>query len=281
MNKELSTTDEKGICPIDPPMSGIELLIQTAIQTPQFDPKAFQMLLEQKRIEEDRAAERAFLKAKALFQRDCPEVKHDKKGKTPSGIKWTYSSLGFIEMIVKPHCAKHGLSYHWTERDGRNVCILAHRDGHREESSFTLSTEGQQGGLTKMTRQQQEGATDTYARGRSLTAVLGIGTAQQDLGGAEPEEPEDEAAKQTEARQSHIETCKKIREDWLAPRHELEDATDTEKHRRFGAWFISCTDAKAFSPAVNRWTPEQLVQCRTQLDKEAATRRTINRRRDA
>ena len=41
-----------------------------------------------------------------------------------------------------------------------------------------------------MTRQQQEGGTDTYSRGRTLTAVLGIGTAQMDLGGAEPAEPQ-------------------------------------------------------------------------------------------
>ncbi len=246
------------------PMSGTEQLIQTAIQTPQFDPKAFQMLLEQKRIEEDREAERAFLKAKAFFQRDCPEVKHDKTGSTKT-MSWTYASIGLVEATVKPHCAKHGLSYHWTEREGRQYCILAHRDGHREESSFTLSREGQQGAISQMTRQQQEGGTDTYARGRTLTAVLGIGTAQQDLGGAEPA-----TGKQSEDRKSHIETCKKIRDDWLKPRHELHGKPDVEKHRCFGAWFISCTDAKVFSPAVNRWTSEQLVQCRNQLDREAA-----------
>lgn len=168
------------------PRSDIAILISQAIAV-NLDIDKLTKLLEQKRIEEDRAAERAFLKAHALFQRDCPEVKHDKTGRTEK-MTWTYASIGLIEATVKPHCAKHGLSYRWTERDGRNVCILAHRDGHHEESSFTLSTEGQQGGLSRMTRQQQEGATDTYARGRSLTAVLGIGTAQKDLGGAEPAE---------------------------------------------------------------------------------------------
>lgn len=267
MTNELATKD---VAPMAP-MSGIEQLIQTAIQTPQFDSKAFQMLLEQKRIEEDRAAERAFLKAKALFQRDCPEVKHDKTGRTKS-MSWTYASIGLIEATVKPHCAKHGLSYHWTERDGRQYCILAHRDGHREESSFTLSREGQQGAISQMTRQQQEGGTDTYARGRTLTAVLGIGTAQQDLGGAEPE---DSSAKRG-APVSHSETAEKIKKDWLASRHEFQDKPMTEKHRRFGAWFMANTDAKTFSPVVDRWTAEQLVQCRKQLDKEAAAAEYAN-----
>lgn len=262
MSDELATKESVSLVP----MSEIGQLIQTAIQTPEFDPKAFQLLLEQKRIEEDREAERAFLKAKALFQRDCPEVPHDKVGRTDKGMKWTYASLGLIEKIVKPHCGKHGLSYSWTERGGRQFCVLAHRDGHHEESSFTLSTDGQQGALSRMTRQQQEGATDTYARGRSLTAVLGIGTAQLDTGGATA----GSAEKPTAPKQSHSETCKKIREDWLTPRHELHDSTDAEKHRRFGAWFISCTDATTFSPVVSRWTAAQLMQCRQQLDKEAA-----------
>ena len=173
--------------PTESPRSDIAILISQAIAV-NLDIDKLTKLLEQQHIEEDRQAERAFLKAKAMFQRDCPEVPHDQKGQTPSGIAWTYSTLGLIEKTVKPHCAKHWLSYHWIEREGRQVCILAHRDGHREESSFTLSMEGQRGGLSKMTRQQQEGATDTYSRGRTLTAVLGIGTAQKDLGGAEPAE---------------------------------------------------------------------------------------------
>ena len=180
MSDELVAQEQR----TESPRSDIAILISQAIAV-DLDIDKLTKLLEQKRIEEDRAAERAFLKSHALFQRDCPEVKHDKTGRTDK-MTWTYASIGLIEATVKPHCAKHGLSYRWTERDGRNVCILAHRDGHHEESSFTLSTEGQQGGLSRMTRQQQEGATDTYARGRSLTAVLGIGTAQKDLGGAEP-----------------------------------------------------------------------------------------------
>ncbi len=172
---------------IETPRSDIAILISQAIAH-NLDIDKLSKLLEQKRIEEDRDAERAFLKAKALFQRDCPEVKHDRTGRTDKGMVWTYASIGLIEATVKPHCAKHGFSYHWTERDGRQYCILAHRDGHCKESSFTLSREGQKGAISYMTRQQQEGGTDTYARGRTLTAVLGIGTAQMDLGGAEPAE---------------------------------------------------------------------------------------------
>lgn len=260
----MSTELEKqGIFPVDPPMSEIGQMIQTAIQTPEFNPDGLKMLLEQKRIEEDRGAERAFLKAKALFQRDCPAIKHDCQGKAGSGIAWTYASLGLIEFMVKPVCAKHGLSYDWQERDGRLYCVLAHRYGHSRECSFTLSTDGQQGGLSKMTRQQQEGATDTYARGRTLTAVLGIGTAQQDLGGATPKDkPEDKPDK----------LAIQIKKDWLAHRHELDGKTRGEQGRQFAAWFIAHTDAKVFTPAMNRWTESQLNQCRSQLDKEASAR---------
>lgn len=216
---------------VESPRSDIAILISQAIAV-NLDIDKLTKLLEQKRIEEDRAAERAFLKAHALFQRDCPEVKHDKTGRTEK-MTWTYASIGLIEATVKPHCAKHGLSYRWTERDGRNVCILAHRDGHHEESSFTLSTEGQQGGLSRMTRQQQEGATDTYARGRSLTAVLGIGTAQKDLGGAEPAENKRQDPQACTATEAEYKALKSGWWKWAAPDDSL---TPEELAELFMGW---------------------------------------------
>ena len=270
MTKELieNQANEVGlstICPAEPPMSEIGHLIEVAMAIENFDMDKFEKLLQMKRDEEDRERERlmqsTFLAAKAKFLVRCPDIPHDK---TPP---WgTYASLGQITRIVGPQLGKQGLSIQWRRSPEDVTCIITHDNGYSQESSFPLSIEGQQGGLSKMTMQQRMGAADTYAERRALKAVCGLGTVDEDR---ERNPPAEQAKEQTEARQSHTATCKKIRDDWLAPRHELEGATDAEKHRRFGAWFISCTDARTFSPAVNRWTPEQLVQCRAQLDKEA------------
>lgn len=263
MTNELVTKGEDIVQDIAP-MSEIGQHIQMAIAN-DLDIDKLERLLEMKRIEEDRENQRAFLTAKAKFQRECPKVPHDQRATTPNA-KWSYASLGLICETISPLLGKHGLSYRWEGEGEQMRCHLTHKDGHGESASFTLSIEGQKGGLANMTQQMRQGAADTYARGRTLCAVCGIGTAQQDTGGVSTEDHE-----QAEAQQSHADTAKKMQLDWLHSRHELHTKSKEEKQKRFAAWFLTHTDAKAFTPVVERWTAQQLKQCREQLDKEAKT----------
>ena len=271
MNHELATKVDQPI-PAAAPKSEIGHLIEVAMQIENFDMEKFEKLLQMKRDEEDRGRERlmqsTFLAAKAKFLVKCPDIPHDKN--PPWG---SYASLGQITRIVGPQLGKQGLSIQWKRTPEDVTCILTHDNGYSQESSFPLSIEGQQGGLAKMTQQQRMGAADTYAERRALKAVCGLGTVDEDR---EPNPPAEKAQEQSEAQQTHTEACRKIRADWLAPRHELHDKPDAEKHRRFGAWFMTHTGATTSSPVVSRWTPDQLVQCREQLDKEAAAAEYAN-----
>lgn len=266
MDSELLTTDPSNV-PAVAPMSEIGHLIEVAMQIDNFDMQKFEKLLQMKRDEEDRERERlmqsTFLAAKAKFLVKCPDIPHDKH--PPWG---SYASLGAITKIVGPELGKQGLSIQWRRTPEEVACILTHNNGYSQESSFPLSIEGQQGGLAKMTLQQRMGAADTYAERRALKAVCGLGTVDEDR---ERNLPAEKAQEQSEAQQSHGDIAQKIKDDWLAPRHELHSADQAEKHRRFAAWFLEHTDAKTFSPVVARWTAQQLKQCREQLDKEAQT----------
>ena len=189
--QELAYVDSQ---PAEQPRSEIARLIEVAI-TKDLDLDKLEKLLELKRQEEDRVREQAFLRAKASFQSKMPDIRHDKTAKTP-GATWKYASLGSITKAISPILGKHGLSYRWEVDDEANklLCILTHKDGHSESASFTLSIEGQQGGLAKMTQQQREGAADTYAKSRTLKHVCGIGTADEDTDGlgARGEQPLEE-----------------------------------------------------------------------------------------
>ncbi len=246
---------------IVPIQSEIGRLIQVAIEK-DLDLEKLERLLEMKRVDEDRESKRAFLKAKSKFQSECPSIPHDKQATTPHAT-WTYASLGLICETIRPFLAPNGLSHRWEGEGEEMRCYLTHKDGHSESAAFTLSIDGQKGGLANMTQQMRQGAADTYAKGRTLCAVCGIGTAQQDTGGVGSEDFDEQTGK---------EEAEKIQRDWLKPCHELHEKSKAEKQRRFAAWFLENTDAKVFTPVVTRWTDGQLADCRKQLEKEAKAR---------
>lgn len=252
---------------LEPPMSEIGQHIQTAIEK-DLDIDKLKQLFEMKRVEEDRVSMRAYLKAKAQFQKECPKIPHDKRAKTP-GANWSYASLGLICDTISPFLGKRGLSFRWTGEGERMRCVLTHDEGHSESASFTLSIEGQKGGLANMTQQQRQGSADTYAKGRTLCAVCGIGTSEEDTGGVGA----DAGAKDDKSigQEAHEKIAKQIQLDWLHARHELHKKPKDQKQRAFAAWFLEHTDATTFTPVSDRWTSEQLVQCRAQLDKEKET----------
>lgn len=266
MHNELATKDVLA----DPPKSEFgQLILALAndIDTEKFK-ELLQLKREQDEIERKLRAQEAYLEAKAAFLGECPVITSDKKGGGGGGPKWNYPSYGRILSVALPIMSKFGLS-HTTTPDFENervTCVMKHTLGHEESAMFPMTLEGQNERATSsLTLQQKWALALTFAERQSFKAVSGVPTSDDDV----DKLPIGEAQKQTEAQQSHTAVAAKIKKDWLSPRHELHDQSQAEKHRRFGAWFLSHTDAKTFSPVVDRWTPEQLIQCREQLDKEA------------
>jgi hypothetical protein len=137
---------------------------------------------------EARQAAKDFADAMARFQAECPSVKKASTAKivTKGGASfdYTYAELDQIARTVNPILAKHGLSYTWdTTADEKMltvVCTVRHNNGHTITSSFILPVES----ASAMSAQQKYGAAQTFAQRKSLSAVLGLTTTDDDTDAA-------------------------------------------------------------------------------------------------
>ncbi len=143
---------------------------------------------------EDRDASRAFNRAMAAFQAECPMIakKTTAKITTSSGgsYSYTYAELDEIVATIAPLVEKHGFSYTWdarVETGGLLTCTIRirHIDGHSETSSFTLPTDTK----SAMSSQQKQAAANTFAKRQTLISGFGLTTTDEDTDGAEPNDP--------------------------------------------------------------------------------------------
>ena len=135
-----------------------------------------------------RNARAAFFEALAAVQEEMPDVRKAKtaKIKTRGGgsYSYTFAPLEQITRTIRPVLRQHGLSYSWTTEDGGQgvlnvVAILRHVDGHEERATFPVPT----GTDAAMSDAQKNGAALTYGKRQSLTSVLGLTTADDDVDG--------------------------------------------------------------------------------------------------
>jgi len=266
---ELVQMDQAG--EIVPIQSEIGRLIQVAIEK-DLDPEKLQRLIDMKRDHDERErmlrAREAYLDAKSCFLGECPVIQADKKGGGGAGPKWNYPSYGHILEVALPIMSKYGLSHTTTPDFEAEIltCVMKHTLGHEESAVFPMTLEGQnEKAVSSLTLQQKWAHALTFAERQSFKAVSGVPTSDDDVDALRSQPS-------TEEQRDHAERANHIKRDWLLHRHELDDESPQVQARRFGAWFLTNTDAKTFTPAVNRWTDEQLVDCRKQLDKEAKAR---------
>lgn len=145
----------------------------------------------QERVTE-RNARMAYIQALSDFQSEVGTlVKTKTVSFVSSGggkVAYAYAPLDEIERKIRPILVKHGLSYTWdtamAERFLTVTCRVMHVDGHSESSSFSCQIEKQ----AKMNVAQSTASTSTYGRRQSLTAALGLSTAETDVDGRTPEE---------------------------------------------------------------------------------------------
>lgn len=104
--------------------------------------------------------------------------------KTSQGHNYKYEDLAAIARAVDPVLAEQGLSYRYrtqqTETHIRVTCIIAHRDGHSEETTLQCPPdEGPQRNLV-----QAIGSAVTYLQRYTLKAALGLSASKDDDGQA-------------------------------------------------------------------------------------------------
>jgi hypothetical protein len=120
--------------------------------------------------------------ALAAFQQECPIIKKtkivmNKDGKTE---RYRYAPLDSILNQVRDLIAKHGFNYHVAAAiEGRAVtatCIATHKDGHSEQSSFTVPIDPD----AYMNEAQKFASALTFSKRYSFIDVFGILTGDED-----------------------------------------------------------------------------------------------------
>lgn len=141
----------------------------------------------------DRNARTEFFDALAKFQDEMPEIRKSKTAKiatrTGGEYSYTYAPLEEITRAIREPLHQLGLSFAWTTEgmEGGNlnvVCVLRHIGGHEERSTFPVSTVTS----AAMSEAQKHGAALTYGKRQSLTSVLGLTTADDDVDGVDPKD---------------------------------------------------------------------------------------------
>lgn len=150
------------------------------------DVETLERLLAMQERWEANQARKAFDAAMADLRADLPEIIKSRevdftsnKGRT----RYKYEDLSIVTDALGPAMADHGLSFRWrtgTENNAvRVTCIIAHRDGHSEETTLSAApdTTGNKNDI------QSIGSSLAYLQRYTLKAAVGVAAAPDIDGG--------------------------------------------------------------------------------------------------
>lgn len=135
---------------------------------------------------------KAFDNAIADAKAEIPSIIKDRevdfttaKGRT----NYRYEDMSSIAKVVDPVLAKHGLSYRFKSRQSDGglltvTCILAHRDGHAEETSLSAGRDE----TGNKNNHQAVASAATYLQRYTLKLALGLSASTDDDGNSRPAE---------------------------------------------------------------------------------------------
>lgn len=157
-------------------------LLSLAVST-NMDLDKLEKLLAMKERWDAKEAEKAFLSSLSDFQEECPELRRTKdvKFKTDGPVVYSYAPLSDIDRQIKALLKKHGFTKRWrifdVEGKTKVVCIIAHTDGHKEETEM----EGDSDMSGQKSAMQGKGASITFMQRYTLIGALGLTTADSDI----------------------------------------------------------------------------------------------------
>lgn len=180
MNNEVVTANQKNV-PLTTQQSPMRL-VEMAIQS-NADIDKLEKLMDLQERWEYGNAKKQFLLAMAKFQSICPDIMKTKKAHNSS-----YAPLGDIVAQIREPLSSCGLSYRFEQDHTQGIkvkCIVSHCDGHCE--STEMSAPADSSGSKNVI--QAIASTVSYLSRYTLTASLGIVTADADMDGRLPVDP--------------------------------------------------------------------------------------------
>lgn len=160
--------------PADPMVSMIERLVLN----PDADLDKLERMLALKREHDRDNARISFARALAGARSQIPPIMKDAtvdfKNKDGRRTHYQHETLAGIARVIDPILSEYGLSYRFRTDQGsggvRVTCIIAHSDGHSEETSLTCAPDGS----GQKNPFQAVGSAVTYLQRYTLKAALGL-----------------------------------------------------------------------------------------------------------
>ena len=174
------TTKKDNVVSIQDSTTQYQRLMEIAISS-NADVDKLEKLMDLQDRFEKKEAKKAYTRAMARFQSQCPVIK-----KTQTGHNFKYAPMCDVINQVKDLESECGLSHRF-EQDTQNdsisiTCVVSHIDGHSEK--LRLEALADQTGSKNAV--QAIGSTITYLQRYSFLGSFGIATADEDMDGRIP-----------------------------------------------------------------------------------------------
>lgn len=170
---------------------GLLAVIERAARDPNVDIDKMERLLEMQERVHARNAKGAYYAALAAMQPDLPVISERGGIKDRSGnVQSTYALWEDVNEAIRPILAAHGFSLSFKVRRSESEItvtgILAHREGHSEETELSLPTDtsGSKNAV------QAVGSSTSYGKRYTCFALLNITTTGEDDDGRRGGSPE-------------------------------------------------------------------------------------------
>lgn len=168
--------------PADPMVS----MIERVMMNPDADLDKLERMLVLKREHEKDQARVSFARALSEARAEIPPIMKDAtvdyKPKNGGAVHYRHETLAGIAKVIDPILSRYGLSYRFRTDQGqggvRVTCIIAHADGHAEETSLAGAPDGS-GSKNSF---QAVGSAVTYLQRYTLKAALGLSAEVDDDG---------------------------------------------------------------------------------------------------
>lgn len=233
-------------------------MIERVAMSPDADIGKLEKMLDMKERLEARDARRAFDLAIAEAKAEIPPIlktgEVDYVNTKGQRTQFKHETLDGIAKIVDPILSAHGLSYRFRseQAEGRLhvTCIVAHRDGHFEET--TLQGAPDQSGSKNA--YQAVGSAATYLQRYTLKLALGLSAAKDDDGSSASKD-----------------TAETVTEDQYRTLRDLIDATGTDEakfHLAYGHSDPENADLHFFPARLFEKAKAQLERKKAQMGAE-------------
>jgi ERF superfamily len=239
---------------------GLLVMIERLATRSDLNIDVFERLLNARRSEEDRAAERAFNLAMSQAKGELQPVLKTRDVDYPSRkeggarTKYRYENFADVAKVVDPVFSAHGLAYRFAvEQQGdmaRVTCIVSHAEGYSDRVRLESKVDP---GSTGMAWVQALGSVLTYLQRYSLRAAIGLAAAVDDdgraAGGTSPKIVDEQA---NELRKLFDETGRSVATMLnLIGVNEIEDLTVDQFMRVRAALNLAKAERRRNAPAGN------------------------------